>query len=404
MILRHRARLVFGTAAMFVFFQMVLQTFPSVMREGLVVDLSLNEAGFGGLSSSFYYPYILLQVPAGILAARFGARSVLIGGALLCTVASFLFATSQTAGFAEATRILMGLGAAPTVVCAMTLAAQWFPARLFPLLAALTEMAGMTGAAVGQETLGFIVEKAGWRVGMITCGVVSAVLLVLIILFVQGRKVDGADTGEHWPKAAEIKRLLLSGPILSSATAGGLVASAGVAFGMLWGVSYFQTYHHLGLSAASIVASFYFWGCLPGMLGSAWLCSRYQRPALLLAIGALGTAVAMGLILFVLRGQAALSAAMFVLGVCNSFYALTFTMVKDEAPGQLSGVAMGLTNMIIMGIGGLLFQPLLGIMAHGRGQGVPDASTLSVLIVSQLLALAILGVGFGMSRRQRKAS
>jgi MFS family permease len=288
---------------------------------------------------------------------------VLIGGALLCTVASFLFATSQTAGFAEATRILMGLGAAPTVVCAMTLAAQWFPARLFPLLAALTEMAGMTGAAVGQETLGFIVEKAGWRVGMITCGVVSAVLLVLIILFVQGRKVDGADTGEHWPKAAEIKRLLLSGPILASATAGGLVASAGVAFGMLWGVSYFQTYHHLGLSAASIVASFYFWGCLPGMLGSAWLCSRYQRPALLLAVGALGTAVAMGLILFVLRGQAALSAAMFVLGVCNSFYALTFTMVKDEAPGQLSGVAMGLTNMIIMGIGGLLFQPLLGIMA-----------------------------------------
>ena len=141
--------LVFGTAAMFVFFQMVLQTFPSVMREGLVVDLSLNESGFGGLSSSFYYPYIILQVPAGILVSRFGARSVLIVGALLCTVASFLFAMSETATTAEMTRILMGLGAAPTVVCTMTVAAQWFPARLFPLLAALTEVAGMTGAALG---------------------------------------------------------------------------------------------------------------------------------------------------------------------------------------------------------------------------------------------------------------
>ena len=68
--------LVFGTAALLVLFQMVLQTFPSVMREGLVVDLSLNEAGFGGLSSSFYYPYILLQIPAGIMVARFGARAV----------------------------------------------------------------------------------------------------------------------------------------------------------------------------------------------------------------------------------------------------------------------------------------------------------------------------------------
>jgi hypothetical protein len=58
--------------------------------------------------------------------------------------------------------------------------------------------------------------------------------------------------------------------------------------------------------------------------------------------------------------------------------------------------------MVIMGIGGLLFQPLLGILAHGRGLDVPDASTLSVLIVSQLLALAILGVGFGLSGRERK--
>lgn len=396
-----RGRIVFGTAASFVFFQMVLQTFPSVMREGLVVDLSLNEAGFGGLSSSFYYPYILLQIPAGILVARFGARSVLIGGALLCTVASFLFATSQTANFAEATRIVMGLGAAPTVVCAMTLAAQWFPPRLFPLLAALTEVAGMTGAAVGQETLGFIVEKAGWRAGMLTCGALSAILLVLIVLFVRGRTVSENAARQTWPRAADVKQLILSVPILSSAAAGGFVAAAGVAFGMLWGVSYFQSYHHLSLSAASIVGSFYFWGCLPGMLGFAWLCSRFRRPALLLALGAAGSAAALGLILFVLTVYPAQCAAMFVLGVCNSSYVLAFTMVKDEAPPEMSGVAMGLTNMLIMGIGGLAFQPLLGIIAHARGQEVPDASTLSVLILSQLVAVAILAAGVGLLRRVR---
>ena len=120
---RWRSNLIFGSAALFVFFQMVLQTFPSVMREGLVVDFSLNEAGFGGLSSSFYYPYILLQIPAGILVSRFGARSVLIVGALLCTVASFVFAMSHTANVAELTRILMGFGAAPTGARTTTLAA-----------------------------------------------------------------------------------------------------------------------------------------------------------------------------------------------------------------------------------------------------------------------------------------
>jgi MFS family permease len=383
---------VFAAAASFVFFQMVLQTFPSVMREGLVVDLSLNETGFGGLSSSFYYPYILLQVPAGIAVARFGARRVLICGALLCTVASFLFAMSQTAGFAETTRILMGLGAAPTVVCAMTLAAQWFPPRKFALLAALTEAAGMTGGAVGQEVLGYIVEHAGWRTAMFTCGVVSAFLLILIVLLVPNRTAGGGAGDDHWPGAAEIKRLLLSAPIIANTIAGGLVASAGVAFGMLWGVSYFQHFHGMSLTAASLCGSFYFWGCLPGMLGFAWLCSRYERPRLLLALGAAGTGVTMALILFVLQGQAVQSVAMFVLGLFNSSYALAFTIVKDLAPKHLSGVAMGLTNMMIMGIGGLVFQQLIGVLAHSRGQGVPGAGALSVIIVAQVVALGILMV------------
>jgi len=197
---------------------------------------------------------------------------------------------------------------------------------------------------------------------------------------------------------------LFSWPVLAPALAGGLVAATDVSFAWLWGVSYFQAHHGLSLSAASVTASFYFWGCLPGMLGSAWLCSRYRIPARLLAVGAAGTAAMMGLILFVLHGQAVVSAAMFVLGVFNSFYALSFTMVKDKAPTQLSGVAMGLTNMLIVGIGGLIFPPLIGVLAHARGQDVPHAATLSVTIVAPLLALLILAAaGIGKARKRGRA-
>ena len=69
------------------------------------------------------------------------------------------------------------------------------------------------------------------------------------------------------------------------------------------------------------------------------------------------------------------------------------TMVKDVSAEHLSGVAMGLTNMAIMGIGAMMFQPLIGILAHSRGQEVPGATTLSVIILAQLLALAVLLAG-----------
>ena len=74
------AWLVFSAAGLFIFYQLVLQSLPSVLRDGLVVDFSLTDAGFGSLSASFFYPYMLLQVPAGLLVVRFGSRRPLIAG------------------------------------------------------------------------------------------------------------------------------------------------------------------------------------------------------------------------------------------------------------------------------------------------------------------------------------
>ena len=94
----------------------------------------LSQSGFGALSSSFYYPYMFLQVPAGLLVVRFGARRLLIAGISLCTLASFLSAFSQEFFWVETARILMGLGAAPTFVCTMALVTRWFPPTLLPIL------------------------------------------------------------------------------------------------------------------------------------------------------------------------------------------------------------------------------------------------------------------------------
>lgn len=58
-----------------------------------------------------------------------------------------------------------------------------------------------------------------------------------------------------------------------------------------------------------------------------------------------------------------------------------------------TGVATGLTNMAMMGIDAMLSQPLTGILAHAADQEVPGATTLSVIIVVQLLALAVLRGG-----------
>ena len=57
---------------------------------------------------------------------------------------------------------------------------------------------------------------------------------------------------------------------------------------------------------------------------------------------------------------------------------------------EYSGTAFGFANMIIIGVGGLLLQPLIGIFAQMREREVPDADSLSIRIWAQGLALVLL--------------
>ena len=385
-----RSWLVVSTAGLFYFFQLVLQSLPSVIRDGLVVDFSLSQAGFGGLSSSFYYPYILLQVPAGLLVLRFGARQLLIGGIVLCTLSSFVTAFSRDLFWVEIARILMGLGAAPTFVCTATLAARWFPPTMLPILIALIEALGMLGTALGQEVLGWIVQTGGWRMGMMTCGWIGVLILVMIVAFV--RNSPGADerTAATGPQRSipELAKTLFSLRLVIVGLVGGMIYSAGLALAMLWGVSFFE--QHMSLVEASFCASFFSWGIVIGLPAFGWACGRLAGPLPLLAFGAVMTALSMAMILYGPANYTSFSVGMFLCGFANGSYALTFVVVGSAVPREDTSAAFGFANMAILAVGGLFFQPLIGILAKMRGLAAPDADSLSVLIWAQGIALLLL--------------
>ena len=95
---------------------------------------------------------------------------------------------------------------------------------------------------------------------------------------------------------------------------------------------------------------------------------------------------------------------MFFCGIANGSYALAFVVVGSSVPRQYTGAAFGLANMAILAVGGLLFQPLIGILARMRGLVVPDADALSVLIWAQAIGLLLLLTLGWRSREEPPAS
>jgi len=387
------AWLMFSVAGLFIFYQLNLQALPSVLRDGLVVDFSLTDAGFGGLSSSFYYPYMLLQIPRGLVLGRYGPRRLLLGGLFLCILATFITAYSR--GMIEVTsaRILMGVGAAPAFVATMALVARWFPARLFPIVVAITEMIGMLGAALGQEILGFVVQSAGWRTGMLLCGWFGILLLAAIGAVVKDVPIDAATeacTAAPRKSRAALGRMILSPSLVLAGLAGGMIYSAGLSFAMLWAVAFFQDHLGIDLATASFCASFFSWGIIVGFPVFGWACGRVAGPLPLLAGGAVATGASVAVILYAPPSLLLASTAMFFCGFACASYALTFVVVKAEVSTADAGPVFAFANMLIIAVGGLALQPLIGVLADAWGRPVTDPGSLGILVWAQAAALLLL--------------
>ena len=59
---------------------------PAVLHRELSIDFGLSAASLGSLSALYFYSYVLMQIPTGLLADRFGPRRLLIAGLVLSTL------------------------------------------------------------------------------------------------------------------------------------------------------------------------------------------------------------------------------------------------------------------------------------------------------------------------------
>jgi MFS family permease len=115
------------------------------------------------------------------------------------------------------------------------------------------------------------------------------------------------------------------------------------------------------------------------------------------------TGLSVALILYGPATYLVFSLGMFLCGIANGSYALTFVIVGSAVPRELTSAAFGFVNMAILTVGGLFFQPLIGILAKMRGLAVPDADSLSVLIWAQGIALLLL-IPVSLRSREQSAS
>ena len=360
-----QAWLIWGLAAAFYFFDYLARVAPGVMHLALQKAFSLSEFGFTSLTASFYIPYILMQIPVGLIVDRVRIRYLLTAMSLITSLACLMFAAAHGLWSASLARVLIGFSAAFAFTSALRLATAWFPPMKLGLLAGMTQALGMLGASAGQAPLSLLVSYMDWRQAMV---LVSGFFIVLALLLYRYVK-DAPKLSTLHPHPTTSMSIwasllmVISNPQawLNALYAGFLYASTAVS-GESIGPAFLAYGHDIPIHSAAFAIGLIFigWGFGGPLFG--WISDKIQRrKGLMLASAFCGLALTTVLVCAPHLTALSASLLLFFFGLTNCGVALAYALSTEIMPRQAIGTSIAFTNMMSILIGASL-QPIVGFL------------------------------------------
>ena len=355
--------LVCGLAAFYYCYEYLLRVTPSVMEGQLREHFNLSAAGFGFLSAFYYYAYVPLQVPVGVLLDRYGPRILLTLACLLCVIGTFLFAGTSVFWIAAVGRFLVGFGSAFAFVGVLKLATIWLPEDKLAMVAGMASALGTIGAMLGDNLMGFFVGHVGWRETVNWSAYIGILLTIILWYGIHDRKKYQRHSGTVSSFRKSMIDLLIiarSGQTWINGLIGCLIYLPTTVFAELWGIPYLEHAHGLTHTAAGFANSLIFFGFMLGAPFMGFISDHMKRRKPPMLLGAAGAALVMIAVLyFPGLTEFHIDVLLFLLGLFYSSQCIVFAVGRELSPTEAGGTAMAMVNMIVM-LGAMLLQPFVG--------------------------------------------
>jgi ACS family D-galactonate transporter-like MFS transporter len=361
--------------------------------------IKVDDVGRGWLNSAFGWTYAILQIPAGWLVDRFGAKRSLTFGFLLWSLTGASTGFVSTFGQLFVMRLVLGIAETVVTPGGMRWIRYNVPAERRGLAIGIFMAAAKVGPAVGNYVAPLVLMAFGWRNMFIWLGLGSLVCLVpWVVLADEGdRSVENVQRATAAPSTPW--SVLVRTPVLW----GTLVFTFGYQYFnyycLNWMPAYFVERHHLTMRAMKDVASLSYAGFAAVAIAAGWWADRLiQRGAdpvntrrrFAMAGALIASTELLGA--FAPTQKMALFFAVFSLSglglATASYWALTQTLLPNVSVGRLVGIQNCAANLPA------IVAPLLTgyLLQRSGGYALP------MVVAAVFLLLGILSYKFVVRR------
>ena len=256
-------------------------------------------------------------------------------------------------------RIMSGMANGFAFLIALRVAIFWFPNK-HALSTGLIIALSMSGGIAGTAIFPAVFETYGLRLGLWINSIVGLFFITLSILSFK----------DHYDEQLQAHRLLLSNlkDIFKNSinwTCGaytGFLNLGVYVLASLWGSFYLINKYGFNNNKASEITSLIFLGIIIGAPIWGFFSDKLKNRQNLMIVGALLSAVFVGLITFISSTSLLiLTGLFFLLGVSCSAQVLSYPVIAENNKQDCISLATGFSGLIINLIGAVI-QPLFGVL------------------------------------------
>src|SRR5438093_4322288 len=321
----------------------VIRTGFSALLPSIIVELQLSYTRAGLLASAFFYAYVLMQIPSGLLGDRFGRRRILVLGLLGGALAAGLTGLAGSFAALFIARALTGAFQGSLFSNDRAIIVTVTPLERIGLGQGVSFSGPCLGVTFGLVIGGLLVEVLPWRTVMTLFGLGPIMAALLIARYVPASVPSAARV----PVGERLQRLFSNGPLWVL----GLVSFCAIANQFIlatWAPLFFNEVGVADLGRAGSYAALQGIAASLGMAVSGWaqdrLVKRGYASKTVIVAGLTGLAVSMlGMAVVIsarsIPGLAAVLflAAFFCWSIWGAVYALLGRMVRRAELGTAFG-------------------------------------------------------------------